>query len=206
MALRPNVGHCLLNLEVSRSHDAWQSVGHLWTSDQLVTETSTWQHTTLTTYKHPCPRRDSNPQSQQASGRRPTPQIARPLGPANREYYFIKTCQFQGKLICGNKIQLYANKNKDVNWTELQLASVHLPQILTTCLLISKVKCLARKPDVKQKILENGILSGSRIVYGVEVWGLWRGWRKADKIHGKFLTKILTLWSLTALIGVVPHR
>ena len=28
---------------------------------------------TLTTDKHPCPRWDSNPQSQQASGRRPTP-------------------------------------------------------------------------------------------------------------------------------------
>ena len=36
-------------------------------------QTSTWQHTTLTTDKHPCPRWDSNPQSQQASGRRPTP-------------------------------------------------------------------------------------------------------------------------------------
>jgi hypothetical protein len=30
--------------------------------------------------KHPCLRRDSNPQSQQESGRRPTPQTARPLG------------------------------------------------------------------------------------------------------------------------------
>jgi len=34
---------------------------------------STWQHTTLTTERHPCLRRDSNPQYQQASGRRPTP-------------------------------------------------------------------------------------------------------------------------------------
>jgi hypothetical protein len=30
-----------------------------------------WQHTTLTTDRHPCFRRDSNPQSQQASGHRP---------------------------------------------------------------------------------------------------------------------------------------
>ena len=30
-------------------------MGLLWTSDQLVAETSTWQHTTLTTYRHPCP-------------------------------------------------------------------------------------------------------------------------------------------------------
>jgi len=31
-----------------------------------------WHHTTLTTDKRPCPRRDSNPRSQQANGRRPT--------------------------------------------------------------------------------------------------------------------------------------
>jgi hypothetical protein len=41
VALRPNAGHGLLILEVSRSHDAPQSVGLLWTSDQLVAETST---------------------------------------------------------------------------------------------------------------------------------------------------------------------
>jgi len=45
-------------------NDAPQSVGLLWTSDQLVAETSTWQHTTLTTDKHPCPLWDSNSQSQ----------------------------------------------------------------------------------------------------------------------------------------------
>jgi hypothetical protein len=33
-------------------NDAPQSVGLLWTSDQLVAETSTWQHTTLTTDIH----------------------------------------------------------------------------------------------------------------------------------------------------------
>ena len=56
-------------------NDAPQSVGLLWTSDQFVAETSTWQHTTLTTDKHPCPPNgwDSNPRSQQASGHRPTP-------------------------------------------------------------------------------------------------------------------------------------
>ena len=36
-------------------NDASHSPGLLWTSDQLVAETSTWQHTTLTTDKHPCP-------------------------------------------------------------------------------------------------------------------------------------------------------
>ena len=33
--------------------------------------------------RHPCPRRDSNPKSQPASGRRTTPQTARLLGSAN---------------------------------------------------------------------------------------------------------------------------
>jgi len=42
-------------------------------NDQSVTETSTWQHTTLTTDKLPCPGWNSNPRSQQASGRKPTP-------------------------------------------------------------------------------------------------------------------------------------
>ena len=32
--------------------------------------------------RHPCPRWDSNPLSQQASGRRPTPETVQPLGPA----------------------------------------------------------------------------------------------------------------------------
>ena len=54
-------------------YDASQSVRLLWTSDQLVAETSTWKHTTIATHKHPCPRWDSNPRSQRVSGRRPTP-------------------------------------------------------------------------------------------------------------------------------------
>jgi hypothetical protein len=37
-------------------------------------------HTTLTRDRHPCPRRDSNPRSQQAIGRRPTALTAGPLG------------------------------------------------------------------------------------------------------------------------------
>jgi len=56
-----------------RVSDTPQSVGLLWTSDEPASETFAWQHTTLTKERHPCPRRSSNPQSQQASGRRPTP-------------------------------------------------------------------------------------------------------------------------------------
>jgi len=53
----------IIIIEALRSHsDTTQSVGLLWKSDQPVSETSTWKHTTLT--RHSCPRRDSSPQSQ----------------------------------------------------------------------------------------------------------------------------------------------
>jgi hypothetical protein len=46
-------------VEASRSNsDTPHSVGLLWTREQLVAETSTWQHTTVTTDRHPCPRWD----------------------------------------------------------------------------------------------------------------------------------------------------
>ena len=64
---------------LDHTHDARQSVGFLWTRNQHVAETSTWQHTTLKRDKHPCPRWDSNPQTQQANGRRHMLQAARPL-------------------------------------------------------------------------------------------------------------------------------
>jgi len=41
VALRPNAGHGFFILEVPRTHDTPVSVGLLWTSDQLVAETST---------------------------------------------------------------------------------------------------------------------------------------------------------------------
>ena len=63
-------------------NDAPQSVGLLRTSDQLVAETSTWQHITLTTDRHAWLRRGSNPQSLQGSIGRLTPETAWPLGPA----------------------------------------------------------------------------------------------------------------------------
>jgi hypothetical protein len=52
MAQQPLVGQGLFIIEASRSHsDTTHSVGLLWTSDQPVAETSTWQHTTLTRHK-----------------------------------------------------------------------------------------------------------------------------------------------------------
>ena len=73
LARQPPVGQVLLIHEVSRSHMTHQPVGLFRTSDHLVAETSTWQNTTLTTDRHPYARWHSNPQSQQANGRRPTP-------------------------------------------------------------------------------------------------------------------------------------
>jgi len=61
-------------------NNAPRSAGLVWTSDHSVAETSTWRHTTLTTHKHPCHWQDSNPQTQQAIGRRPAYYTARPLG------------------------------------------------------------------------------------------------------------------------------
>jgi hypothetical protein len=73
------VGHDLHIIEYSWLHsDTPHSVGLLWTSDQPDAETSTWQHTTLTTDRQTCPRGDSNLQSQEVIG----PYTARPLGPA----------------------------------------------------------------------------------------------------------------------------
>jgi len=43
------------------------SVGLLWASDQSDTETSTRQHTAFAWERHPCLRRDLNPQFQQAA-------------------------------------------------------------------------------------------------------------------------------------------
>jgi hypothetical protein len=59
-------------IEAARSHaDKPQSVGVLWTSDQPDAENYSWQHTTFPSDTHPYLRRDSNPQSQKANGRRP---------------------------------------------------------------------------------------------------------------------------------------
>jgi hypothetical protein len=76
MARQPLVDQGLLivrGFTITHFLDIPHSVELLWTSDQPVAETSTLQHTTLTRDTHPCPRRDSNPQSLQARGRRPTP-------------------------------------------------------------------------------------------------------------------------------------
>ena len=52
---------------------------------------------TFTTDKHPCPGWDSNPQPQQVSSRRPTPQTARPLGPTQDKITIFKSLLLAAK-------------------------------------------------------------------------------------------------------------
>ena len=53
MPVQPLKGQSLLTVEASRLHwDTSSSVELLWTSNQPVAETTTWQHTTLTTNVH----------------------------------------------------------------------------------------------------------------------------------------------------------
>ena len=59
LALWPDACNGLFILDVCRSHTMTQQIGKiLWTSDQLVAETPTWQHTTVTINKYPCLRWD----------------------------------------------------------------------------------------------------------------------------------------------------
>ena len=78
------VGQGFLIRDVSWPHsDTPHSTTLLWTSDQPGAEASTRQDTTFIRHRHPCPPpRNSNPESQQASGRRPTLKTALPLGSA----------------------------------------------------------------------------------------------------------------------------
>jgi hypothetical protein len=64
----------------THTHAHTHSVALLSTSGRPVAVTSPWKHTTLKRDEHPYSRRDSNLQSQQASGHRPTPETTRPPG------------------------------------------------------------------------------------------------------------------------------
>jgi len=81
--LQPTYFTCrkyLLHLITVNAHT--HSIGLLWTTVWTITEASTWQHTTLTTDSHPCPRQYSKLQSQQRCSCRLTHYTAWPLGSA----------------------------------------------------------------------------------------------------------------------------
>ena len=68
------------------THHSWQD-----SSGRVISQSQRPLPDNYNTHnKHPCPRWDSNPQSQQASGLRLTPQTARPLGPANVQNQVLK--------------------------------------------------------------------------------------------------------------------
>jgi len=78
MAQQPLVGQGFLIIKASPSPlETPYTVGLLWTSDKPDAES--FQHTTFSRDKTSMIRWDSNPQSQQASDRRPTPLTERPL-------------------------------------------------------------------------------------------------------------------------------
>jgi hypothetical protein len=54
--------------------------------------------------------------------------------------------------------------------------------------LVAIDKCLARTPDMRVATLENiyEMLCESRMMYGVEMWGLEGGRKQIDRIHSKF--------------------
>jgi hypothetical protein len=81
MAQQPVVDRGLI-MEASRSHsDTPHSVGHLWTGDQPVAETSTWQHSQLTDIHALGGIRTRNPIKLEATDPR-----HRPHGHCNRRY------------------------------------------------------------------------------------------------------------------------
>jgi len=69
---------CTLPHPMTHTHTHTHSVGLLSTRNRTVAETCACATPAFTTDRLPCFRWDSNSQSQQASGRRPSPQTARP--------------------------------------------------------------------------------------------------------------------------------
>jgi hypothetical protein len=139
------VGHGLLIHEVSyiTHNDAPQSVGLIWTSDQIAAKISTWQqhstHKKQTSMTGP----DSNPQPQQASGRRPTPQTVRPLGSTNVKIYrtkmlFLIVCVSDfwslslrkriGQKVSDNSVQQFGSQGKEVRsgWWKSHEKDLHV--------------------------------------------------------------------------------
>jgi hypothetical protein len=66
--------------------------------------------------------------------------------------------------------------------------------------LVTIDKCLTRTPDMGVKFLGNvyEMVYESRMMYGVEIWGIEEGWKQIDKIHGRMCKKILGIPRFTA--------
>ena len=87
LARQPPVDQGLLSQEVSKSHTTTHH-SRQDSSGQVISSSQKPLTTHNTTDRCPCTRWDSKPQPQKASCRRPTPQTARPLGPARRSIQY----------------------------------------------------------------------------------------------------------------------
>jgi hypothetical protein len=121
---------------LDHTHDTPQSVKLLCTSNQPVAEPSTWQHTTLARDRYPRHSRDSNPQSQQAIGRAPTPR-----GHWHRTALFIYSTIFAWRWIL--RLKCAANfksrhcfcAEQTIVWTELFSYTLSCKTTALCCLL-----------------------------------------------------------------------
>jgi hypothetical protein len=53
-------------------------------------------------------------------------------------------------------------------------------------------KCLTRTPDMGVKLLGNvyEMVCESRMMSGLEIWGVEEGWKEIDTIHGRMCKKL----------------
>jgi len=91
-------------------------------------ETSTWQHTTLTKQRNPCPRRGSKPRSHGASGLRPTPETVWPLGSAITYIYLYLYLYLEACLI--TYLLTYSMGKSHSSEADRFSASQEIPRIL----------------------------------------------------------------------------
>ena len=137
--------------------DTPYSAGLLWTSGQSDAEASTWQHTSITRDKHPCPRRNSNPHSQ-ASGHSPHGHRDRPKPSLFIKYKTLTSVaeRFAMYITCG--IVNY-NTNSTLAHEQLQnmkLSGLHFrPFVLLFAVLHGLICCCVKldAPGVQNRSL-----------------------------------------------------
>ena len=134
-------------------HTQWRATfgRTLWTRDQHSQRT-----------KRPCPQCDSNPQSQQASGRRPTPQTERPLGPA---YFYVAYLMLFWFLICRLDVCGYFGENctRRTFYEVRPLVTLTVEQLQLLCTAQVGSITAVRRSNTRSYILARAIVKGIRI-------------------------------------------
>jgi hypothetical protein len=122
---------------------------------------------TLARDKHPCPRWDSNPRSQQALGRMPTPYIARPLEAASRwagnlEFRLLCIYSSQRCWLCNyisSDFVTLVSVMSTVVWTFTQCTFVdRYPRFGAIFCLILQGRWVFYPKDAGSKLLETWLL------------------------------------------------